>query len=105
MANTTRKTTAYDETTQMQKELIALLLKKAGLKEKDVTEIALRRWALKNLDLLTAAEHTAVLNHLHGVEAEFGADEEEQNDDDDTAAACFSLTAAEQSASEAAQSA
>lgn len=56
MGNTTKKTTAYDETTKMQKELIALLLKKAGLKEKDVTEIALRRWALKNLDLLTAAE-------------------------------------------------
>lgn len=57
MANTnTRKTTAYDETTKMQKELIALLLKKAGLKEKDVTEIALRRWALNNIDLLTAAE-------------------------------------------------
>ena len=55
MGNTTKKTTAYDETTKMQKELIALLLKKAGLKEKDVTEIALRRWALKNLDLLTAA--------------------------------------------------
>ena len=40
----------------LQKELIALLLKKAGLKEKDVTDIALKRWALKNLDLLTATE-------------------------------------------------
>lgn len=57
MANTTtRKTSVYDETTVLQKELIALLLKKAGLKEKDVTEIALKRWALKNLDLLTATE-------------------------------------------------
>ena len=55
MANT-KKASVYDETTMMQKELIALLLKKAGLKEKDVTEIALRRWAMKNLDLLTAAE-------------------------------------------------
>lgn len=55
MANT-RKKSVYDETTMMQKELIALLLKKAGLKKKDVTEIALRRWAMKNLDLLTAAE-------------------------------------------------
>lgn len=57
MANTTtKKASVYDETTMLQKELIALLLKKAGLKEKDVTEIALRRWAMKNLDLLTAAE-------------------------------------------------
>ncbi len=52
----TKKTSVYEETTKMQKELIALLLKKAGLKEKDVTEIALKRWAMKNLDLLTAAE-------------------------------------------------
>lgn len=51
-----RKPSIYDETTKMQKELITLLLKKAGLKEKDVTDLALRRWALKNLDLLTAAE-------------------------------------------------
>lgn len=57
MANTTtRKTSVYDETTALQKELISLLLKKAGLKEKDVTEIALKRWALNNLDLLTATE-------------------------------------------------
>ena len=57
MATTnTRKTSVYDETTVLQKELIALLLKKAGLKEKDVTEIALKRWALKNLDLLSATE-------------------------------------------------
>jgi succinate dehydrogenase flavin-adding protein (antitoxin of CptAB toxin-antitoxin module) len=53
---TTRKTSVYDETTLLQKELIALLLKKAGLKEKDVTDIALKRWALKNLDLLTTTE-------------------------------------------------
>ncbi len=52
----TKKTSVYEETTKMQKELIALLLKKAGLKEKDVTEIALKRWAMKNLELLTAAE-------------------------------------------------
>lgn len=57
MATTTaKKPSVYDETTMLQKELIALLLKKAGLKEKDVTEIALKRWALKNLDLLTATE-------------------------------------------------
>lgn len=39
-----------------QKELIALLLKKAGLTEKDIIIPALKEWATKNLDLLTPKE-------------------------------------------------
>ena len=40
----------------LQKELITLLLKKAGLTEKDILIPALKRWATNNLDLLTAKE-------------------------------------------------
>lgn len=39
-----------------QRELIALLLKKAGLTEKDILIPALKRWAVNNLDLLTPKE-------------------------------------------------
>ena len=44
----TKKT--MTESDKLIKELIAELLKRAGLKEKDVTEIALKRWAINNLD-------------------------------------------------------
>ena len=37
-------------------ELIALLLKRAGLKEEDIYNTAMKSWASKNLDLLTPAE-------------------------------------------------
>lgn len=37
-------------------ELIALLLKRAGLKEQDIYDTAMKSWASKNLDLLTPAE-------------------------------------------------
>lgn len=50
----TRKT--MTESDKLIKELIAELLKRAGLKEKDVTEIALKRWAINNLDLMTKKE-------------------------------------------------
>jgi len=41
---------------QLQKELIALLLQKAGIKEKDIYRVAMTNWVSKNLDLLTPAE-------------------------------------------------
>ena len=50
----TKKT--MTESDKLIKELIAELLKRAGLKEKDVTEIALKRWAINNLDLMTKKE-------------------------------------------------
>ena len=50
----TKKT--ITESDKLIKELIAELLKRAGLKEKDVTEIALKRWAINNLDLMTKKE-------------------------------------------------
>ena len=37
-------------------ELIALLLKRAGLKEEDIYNTAMKSWASKNLDLLTPTE-------------------------------------------------
>jgi hypothetical protein len=37
-------------------ELIALMLKRAGVKEEDIYRTAMKSWASKNLDLLTAAE-------------------------------------------------
>jgi hypothetical protein len=37
-------------------ELIKLLLNRAGLKEKDIYDTAMKLWASKNLDLLSAAE-------------------------------------------------
>ena len=37
-------------------ELIALMLKRAGLKEEDIYKAAIKSWASKNLDLLTPAE-------------------------------------------------
>jgi len=37
-------------------ELIAIMLKRAGLKEDDIYQTAMKSWASKNLDLLTAAE-------------------------------------------------
>jgi len=41
---------------QLQKELIALLLQKASIKEKDIYRVAMTNWVSKNLDLLTPAE-------------------------------------------------
>lgn len=37
-------------------ELINILLKRAGLKEEDIYNTAMKSWASKNLDLLTPAE-------------------------------------------------
>ena len=41
---------------QLQKELIALLLQKASIREKDIYRVAMTNWVSKNLDLLTPAE-------------------------------------------------
>ena len=41
---------------EKQKELIALLLKKAGLTERDILIPALKEWATANLDLLSSQE-------------------------------------------------
>jgi len=37
-------------------ELISIMLKRAGLKKEDIYSAAIKSWASKNLDLLTAAE-------------------------------------------------
>ena len=37
-------------------ELISLMLKRAGLKEQEIYDTAIKSWASKNLDLLTPAE-------------------------------------------------
>ena len=37
-------------------ELIAIMLKRAGLKEEDIYRTAMKSWASKNLDLLTPTE-------------------------------------------------
>ena len=44
------------EMKQLYEELIALLLKRAGLSESDIYETAMKAWVSKNLDLLTPAE-------------------------------------------------
>ena len=49
-------TTAKKTTQQLQKELIALLLQKASVKEKDIYRVAMTNWVSKNLDLLTREE-------------------------------------------------
>ncbi len=47
---------AQAQSTAMQNEVIDLLLHRAGLKKQDIYRVALRRWAVGNLDLLTPAE-------------------------------------------------
>ena len=37
-------------------ELIAIMLQRAGLKEEDIYQTAMKSWASKNLDLLTPSE-------------------------------------------------
>lgn len=44
------------EMKQLYEELIALLLKRAGVSESDIYETAMKAWVSKNLDLLTPAE-------------------------------------------------
>ena len=41
---------------QLQKELVEILLKRAGIKKEDIYETALKSWISKNLDLLTPEE-------------------------------------------------
>ena len=48
--------TAKKTAQQLQKELIALLLQKASVKEKDIYRVALTNWVSKNLDLLSHEE-------------------------------------------------
>jgi hypothetical protein len=44
------------EVKELQKELIDLMLTKAGVKKKDIYDVALTNWVNKNLDLLTPLE-------------------------------------------------
>lgn len=52
----TEETRKAKEMKALYLELIALLLKRAGLKEQDIYDTAMKSWASKNLDLLTPAE-------------------------------------------------
>jgi hypothetical protein len=45
-----------NELQKLQKEMIALMFKKAGISSNDLLDDAIKRWVSKNLDLLTAAE-------------------------------------------------
>ncbi len=56
MAKKSLRNMTDKEVKTMQKELVDTMLKKAGIKEKDIYEVAIRRWVNANLDLLTPAE-------------------------------------------------
>jgi hypothetical protein len=45
-----------NELQRLQKEMVALMFKKAGINANDLLDDAIKRWVSKNLDLLTAAE-------------------------------------------------
>jgi hypothetical protein len=49
-------TTKNVENQQLQEELIELLLKKAGTTRKNIYSVAIKKWAVNNLDLLTPSE-------------------------------------------------
>lgn len=44
------------EMKKLYNELIAIMLKRAGIKEEDIYDTAMKLWISKNLDLLTPAE-------------------------------------------------
>lgn len=51
--------TEKEKTNEMKKlynELVAILLKRAGVKEEDIYDTAMKLWVSKNIDLLTASE-------------------------------------------------
>ncbi len=56
MAKKSLRNITDKEIKTMQKELVDTMLKKAGIKKKDIYEVAIRRWVNANLDLLTPAE-------------------------------------------------
>lgn len=44
------------ELRELSKELVALMLKRAGITKRDIYDVAMRRWVNANLDLLTEEE-------------------------------------------------
>lgn len=54
--NTEDETMFAEQMKALYDEMMNTLLERAGIKKKDIYEVALKTWASKNLDLLTAAE-------------------------------------------------